>query len=275
MIVSKRFYREASTAWFHGAKLEFEANERLEKFISECDRSLLPSIRTVYVTWSGNEYSGKTFVSNLRRCGSLRRLRVTVKDGINLFANKADFIDDLDEQDFKGLQFVIDILRTTSIVSLELSPGEHMHAETPQEAEQFRKNLASLREYILKQLQARRELEEEKMKAFREREPQIKPSGPSISLEHGTSRIAKASGIDPRFGFSVGTAPNNLDISFDRFINDQRTLESQPCVTPRITAVRRLPRLPTLRVPTKEEIVGGMIFLNTVWSLAALYIVSR
>lgn len=159
MTVSKRFYREATQAWLRTAKLEFSKAEGVKRFISQCDRSLWPAITTIYVIWSEASWcsSNPLFVENLSKCTRLQALRVIVKGGLQLSSGKTDFIDDLNERDFKRLQLVTDVVRTSSINSLELVPGEHNHIETLREAAQFRKNLEKLQDYILSQIRARRE----------------------------------------------------------------------------------------------------------------------
>lgn len=152
MIVSKRFFNEAASAWFRNATLQFASHEALDKFIQVLNVSPISAITTIHVTWVCRKRAAGVFTPDIRWCTGLRRLQIIVDDGLNILDDKFDFFDRFDDSDFKTFQIVRDLSGMTSLIELEILPGEYDQIGTQKDADCYRANLQALQDYILAQL---------------------------------------------------------------------------------------------------------------------------
>lgn len=280
MIVSKQFYLEAAQAWLRTANLTFEDTERLEAFIANCHATLLPAIRSIELTCSGRRWRRRRFVPNLHRCVGLRRLKLLVMDGLDLFEDKADFVDDLEPSDFQQLVMVKDLSRMDSIKSLEVVPHNHDHAETPREMAQYRMNLTKLESFLMATFQERRDLIA-KVKAADENIPNdsgsetdsmrtIRPIPHAISLQRSSSTIC-----------TVLPVTNTPPVSSRAWLTDLNSLRNQPMdlesglfTQDRAHATQVTPDRHSGNLASRKLLIVGLAsitLLNTLVSILALY----
>ena len=154
MFVSRQFFQEAASAWFRGATLEFSSSKALDTFIQKLSLTPISSISAVRVDWECYKWAAGRFSPNLPFCTGLRKLHITVTNGIEVIEDKIDFIDDLDAHDFEPLQIVQDISDTTSIRKLEIEAGSHKQVSTTREETQYSKNVQAMQDYIMKQMES-------------------------------------------------------------------------------------------------------------------------
>jgi hypothetical protein len=151
MLVSKQFFNEAASAWFRKARLEFRTNDELDEFMQTLNFTPISAITTIGVTWTCRKFDYGAVSPNLQWCTGLRRLQVTIKDGLETLEERHDFTDELDASDFKDLQIVQDILAIPSLTKIEIIPGQHKHVQTSGELQQYQRNMMAPQDYIASQ----------------------------------------------------------------------------------------------------------------------------
>lgn len=150
MIVSKQFFHEAVDTWFRTTILEFPDHDAFDRFIQNMDKTPIAGIVSVRFTWECNNYTNSIFTPNIRWCTGLRRLQITVKNGLEVLEDKYDWLDKLEDEDFKDLQIVRNISAMTSIRHLKILPGKHHRVFNKKDADLYKRNLQALQAYVEK-----------------------------------------------------------------------------------------------------------------------------
>lgn len=297
MIVSAQFYREAVQAWTEDTLFEFEQSMDVWKFIAQCKLDFLSNIRKIRTGHSAR-YNWQ-FCDNLSRCVNLHTLVVVVHNGMDLFDGKSEYNEELEESDFRNLELVKDIIRTGSMQSVEILPGQHDLADSPREIEQFKRNLGRLTAYIMKRLHARRSQQAQAVMAgamgmssisrpadvansassLTRNQPAVYPNFKMLS-SHGCRPAAiqmRPESIARRNG-NTSTIMGNFQNPVPhtplgtQFRND-RALESQSFAHEALPSRTLFPRrFHSIKVSTKEAFVGCLLLVNTIGTGVAFYL---
>ena len=162
MIVNKQFFDEAATAYLRYQTLKCDDMWTFNKFCNT-SKPLKAHITKFVCRWNKRaEPKGMdswSFFCGLRKCASLRELRMTVHDKVfDILQNRLVCAESLTAADFREIQEVYDLISMPSLQRVSLTAEPSGLAATEEEQTQWRENVAAMEQFLNKSLKKLREI---------------------------------------------------------------------------------------------------------------------